>query len=101
MNRPTTEHEAKGGILPKILNDTLAKYHQRIERSQRRGGLLLVDRDTGFWCGSAWDVLLAAGWRTNDGGHRQIIEPRATDASDLIRNAEPCDCDDCNREKSS
>ena len=90
-----TEQEAKGGTLPRVLANAVKKHGHKL--SKNRDGLLAVDRDSGFATpsGMAWDCLLAAGWRTNDGGHRAIIEGNAATAAYLIRNAERCYCDHC------
>lgn len=97
MPRPLTEKEDKGGRLPAALAQAVDRYYDRLSNHL---GLLAVDKDSGFATetGVAWDILLAAGWRTNDGGHRVIIESNAKDAAYLIRTAEPCDCDDCKAE---
>ena len=99
FERKQTEQELKGGKLPKVLKRAVDKFADRISDNTR--GELAVDKDSGFCTstGLAWDILLAPGWRTNDGGHRTIIEPNSAVAAELIRTAEPCDCDDCIREQ--
>ena len=95
----TTEHEAKGGTLPKVLANAVAKHGHKL--AVDRNGSLAVDHDSGFATptGLAWDILLAKGWTTGntDGGHRVIIESRAKDAAELLRDATECYCDDCTR----
>lgn len=96
--RPDTEQELKGGKLPKALKRIIDKHPERICKNSR--GDLAVDKDCGFCTpsGYSWDILLAPGWRTNDGGHRVIIESNASVAAALIHDAEPCDCEDCELE---
>lgn len=89
--------------LPRSLKRVLDQHHDRISKSIARGvgdDCIAVDYDSGFATPNscAWDILLAPGWRTPDGGHRQIIESNASVAAVLIRDAERCDCADCARE---
>lgn len=97
--RTITEQELKGGKLPQTLLHAVDRFPDRICKNPR--GQLAVDKDSGFATpsGYAWDILLAPGWTTTDGGHRVIIEPNAAEAAYLISNAVPCDCEDCEKEK--
>ena len=62
-----------------------------------------IDYGSGFCTesGNAWDILLVPGWSAYGDCVHVVIEQTASEAAAILADAQPCNCEDCEKEKAS